>query len=739
MKKIQFQPQFDANDCGAACLKMVMNYHGHAVSMAEIQEAINISRQGVSLQSMRESAGKFGFIATGMILSLEELISLNGPCILHWNKNHFVVFSTAQKHALRSLQQPDKKLLQIVDPENGIQHLSRNEFLSHWVSFPEEGTGGKGIALILDGGTMNSANLHGKKIDHDPRKISTYFLPYRKYWFRIIFALLLGSILQLTFPLLTQSIVDFGIEYQETSFILMILLAQILLVVSQVAIEYLRNWMLLYLSARINVSILSDFLLRLIRMPIAFFERHLSGDILQRIGDHKRIEDFITNYMISFVFGLLSILILGLVLLFYSPLIFLVFFSATLLQLGWMVLFMKKRRVLDRQRFGLLSAHQDQLIQIVDGVGEIKLNQSESGIFRKWTSLQARIFRNNIQILVNAQYQQSGSVLISQVKNLTVIFFAAMAVIQGEITLGMMLAITFILGMINSPVEQMAVFLQVMQDARLSWTRMKEMQDVKTESDQQEGSVKVDGEHPICLENLSFSYPTSSYDFVLKGINLEIPPNQTLAIVGKSGSGKTTLLRMMLGLYRPGDGNIRIGKTPLNQMDLDHWRAQCGVVMQDGYLFADTIRENIIMQEYYDEAWFDEVLRLVSFREVVDRLPLADMTPVGVNGHSLSAGQRQRMLIARALYKKPQYLFLDEPTNALDTKNERIIMESIVNAQSKQTVIIAAHRLSTVIRAGKIIVLDQGRLVESGNHHELLDSKGLYYHLVKEQIFMEQQ
>jgi len=554
----------------------------------------------------------------------------------------------------------------------------------------------------------------------------------------LLLGLLTGSLLQLIFPFLTQSVVDFGISNQNIGFIYLVLIAQITLYIGKTAVDFIRGWILLHISTRVNISLISDFLIKLMKLPISFFffDKKMTGDLLQRINDHTRIESFLTSTSLNIIFAFVNLIIFGLVLLFYSTKIFIIFLVGSVLYGLWIWFFMKKRRELDYKRFSQLSDNQSNVIQLITGMQEIKLHNAERQKRWEWERIQARLFKVNIKSLALNQYQQAGSVFLNETKNIFISFIAATSVIHGDMTLGMMLAVQYIIGQLNSPVEQMIDFMRSAQDAKISLERLGEihLKDDEEKPDDEKIS-ELPEKKDIYIKNVSFSYSGSKDDYVLKNINLHVPDKKITAIVGTSGSGKTTLLKLLLGFYPPGEGEIRTGDIRLENFSIRTWRNKCGTVMQDGFIFSDSIAKNIaVSDETVDKKKLLHAVKVANIREFIESLPLAYNTKIGQEGTGLSQGQRQRILIARAVYKNPEFIFFDEATNALDANNEKIIMDNLEKFFEGKTVIVVAHRLSTVKNADKIVVLEKGELIEEGTHEKLVKKKGAYFELVKNQL-----
>ena len=725
MPKFPHYQQHDAMDCGPACLRMVAKHYGKNFTLQTLRDRSYITREGVSMLGISDAAESIGFRTMGVRISWEQLVSEAPlPCIAHWKQNHFVVVYKIKN---------DKVF--VSDPAGERITYPKEEFMRGWAT-TEEGGVKKGLCLLLE----PSPDFYAQE-DEKPDKSGFKFLfsyqkPYRKFITQLILGLLIGSVLQLVLPFLTQAVVDKGISNQDLSFVTLIIIAQLVLIVGRTAVNFIRSWILLHLSTRLNISLISDFLIKLMKLPVAFFNTKITGDLIQRIQDHRRIENFLTTQTLNTLFSFVNLIIFGIVLGIYNLNILLIFFIGSGLYVAWVLLFMKRRRELDHRRFAQLSDNQSNLIQLITGMQEIKLQNCEKQKRWEWESIQARLFRVNIKGLSLQQYQQAGGVFINEVKNVIIIYIAARAVIEGSMTLGMMMAVQFIIGQMNSPIQQLINFLHTSQDAKISLERLGEIHNKDDEEDLTTPKVSILPEKAdLNIDSLYFQYEGPHSPYVLEDINLKIPENNVTAVVGASGSGKTTLIKLLLGFYPPVKGNIKIGDIYLNNFSNRVWRDKCGVVMQDGYIFSDTIANNIaVSDETVDKELLLHAVKTANIQDYVESLPLGYNTKIGKDGIGLSQGQQQRILIARAVYKNPDYLFFDEATNALDANNEKIIMENLNEFFEGRTVVVVAHRLSTVKNADQIVVLDKGKIVERGTHTELAKKKGAYYELVKNQL-----
>lgn len=726
MKHFPHYIQYDAMDCGPTCLRMVAAFYGKCYSLEGLREKSFITREGVSMLGISEAAEKIGFRSICVQVGYEKLQEAPLPCIIHWNQQHFVVvYKLNDKHVW------------VADPGAGKLKYTKEEFCNCWLSSRknEEDTG---VALLLEP-TPEFYTIEDEGDEVNRRGFSflySYLRPYRGLVGQLLLGLLLGSMIQLMLPFLTQSVVDFGINNQNLGFIYLVLIAQLMLSFSSSAVDFIRGWILLHLGTRINIALISDFLIKLMKMPISYFDSKMTGDILQRINDHKRIQDFLTGSSLSVIFSVFNIIIFGIVLLVYSGMIFLIFMGGSALYVAYVWLFMKKRAELDHKRFAQQSANQSTVVQLVNGMQEIKLSACEQQKRWEWERIQAKLFKVNIKSLALRQYQDSGAVLINQSKNLLITALVASLVVKGEMTLGMMLSVQYIIGQLNSPVNELIAFARDMQDAWLSMDRLSEVRDKPDEEDPTRELLREIPEgKEIRLQNLNFKYdPLSEYP-TLNDINLVIPPGKQTAIVGMSGSGKTTLVKLLLGFYPPASGDIFIGDTPLGSYSIREWRKRCGVVMQDGFIFSDSIAGNIAPGvEHIDKKRLRHAAEVANIHDFIEELPLAYNTKIGQEGHGLSQGQKQRILIARAVYKDPEFIFFDEATNALDANNERTIMNNLQTFFKGRTSVVVAHRLSTVRNAEQIIVIEQGRIAETGTHEALIALEGRYYKLVKNQL-----
>lgn len=724
-----FVKQPDAMDCGPACLCMVTAHYGKQFTLERLRTSAFIGKDGVSLLGISKAAECIGLRTVGGRITFEKLVEKAVlPCIVHWNQNHFVLV-----YKIKKIRKGYK--IYVADPGKGLLTYNETEFCSHWVSTQTQGEE-KGVALLLEP-TYLFYEQEGDSSLNQNRFLFLwkYLVKYRRFFRQLILGLLIGSVLQLLLPFLTQAIVDTGINGKDINFIWLILIAQTMLIFSRTAIAFIRNRILLHISTRINISLISDFFIKLMKLPMHFFDTKLLGDLLQRIEDHRRIEQFLTAQTLELLFSVFSFLIFGVVLFIYSLEIFLVFLLGSIFYGVWILIFLKKRRELDYKQFEQQGLNRNVVYQLINGMQEIKLQGCEQRKRWEWEDVQADLFAVNMQSLGLRQNQEAGSVLINELKNILITVLAATFVINGELTLGMMLAVQYIMGQLNSPVEQIMNFIYQWQDVSISLDRMNEIHTQDNEENRDRMLASFPDNKAFHAKDLCFKYEGAQSGYVLNNLDLTIPEGKVTAIVGASGSGKTTLIKLLLGYYSPQEGNLQVGSENLEAYNLSWWRMQCGAVMQEGYLFSETIARNIaVSDDTPDLERLRYAAQVANIADYIEDLPLGYNTVIGQDGQGVSQGQRQRILIARVVYKNPSFLFFDEATNALDANNEKVIVENLSTFYRGKTVVVVAHRLSTVKNADQIVVLDQGEIVEVGNHVELTQKRGKYYELVKNQL-----
>ncbi|MCV9933661.1 peptidase domain-containing ABC transporter [Flavobacterium sp. LS1R47] len=726
MKKFPNYIQADFKDCGPTCLKIIAKHYGKTINIQELRDFSETTREGSNLLFLSDAAEKIGFRTLGVKLSVQSLEEAPLPCVLHWNKEHYVVL-----HKIK------KNIYYISDPAFGLIEYSKKDFIKFWIGNNADDSTQEGIALLLEA----TPRFFQSDFDKEDKKglgfglLSQYVLRYKSFLVQLSISLLASSLLQLIFPFLTQSIVDVGIQNQNIHFIYLILFAQLFLFAGRTGLELIRSWILLHLSTRINISLISDFFIKLMNLPISFFDVRMTGDIMQRINDHRRIERILTTSSLNVLFSVINMIIMGGVLAYYNLQIFLVFFAGSILYFGWITLFLKRREELDYKRFSEVSQEQSKVMELINGMQEIKLHNAEKQKRWGWEYVQARLFRVSIKGLVLEQTQTIGSSVINELKNIFIIFLSAKLVIDGQITLGMMLAISSIVGSLNGPITQLIEFVREVQDAKISLARLSEIHDKEDEVQQEEHQTQdIPQDSDIIIKELSYRYLGSDIP-VLDNLNLIIPAHKVTAIVGVSGSGKTTLMKLLLKFYEPNNGEVNIGNTQLKNISQKAWRNNIGAVMQEGFVFSDTIANNIaIGVDKIDKERLVYAADVANIKEYITGLPLGYNTKIGSEGVGMSTGQKQRLLIARAVYKNPEMLFFDEATSALDANNEKAIMGKLDIFFKNKTVVVIAHRLSTVMNADQIVVLDKGKIIEIGSHSALVEQKGNYFELVRNQL-----
>lgn len=726
MKSFPFYKQPDSKDCGPTCIRIIAKHYGSNIPLQQIRDLAETTREGSGLQGLSNAAENLGFRTLGVQIDFNTLVSdVPLPCLVHWNKNHYVVVYKIYKSGKVYLS----------DPAHGLITYSKAEFIRCWIGENAREDTEEGIALVLE----TTPAFFNEEFNGEEKKtsfsfLSKYLIKYKSLVFQLAIGLLAGSLLSLVFPFLTQSIVDVGIQNQDLNFIYLILLAQVMLFVGKTGIEVIRSWILLHLSTRINISIISDFFIKLMKLPISFFDTRMTGDIMQRINDHHRIEQLLTSSSLNTLFSLVNLVIFSIVLLCYDYRLFLVYLTGAILYVVWISFFLKKRKELDYKRFSQISQEQSKVIELINGMQEIKMHNAERQKRWGWEFLQVKLFKVQIKSLSLEQWQSVGGNFINQMKDILVSFLAAKLVLSGNLTLGMMLAVQYIIGQLNSPLMQLIDFIKQSQDAKISLERLGEIHDKEDEDKHEEQYVTEISKNDIALNNVSFRY-TGSDAFVFENLNLSIPYQKTTAIVGASGSGKTTLLKLLMKFYDPNTGEVKIGNTDMKNISSRLWRDHCGVVMQEGYVFNDTIANNIaIGEESVDKQKLRKAIEIANIKDFIESLPLSYNTKIGNEGLGISGGQKQRLFIARAVYKSPEFIFFDEATSALDANNEKIIIENLEQFFKGKTAIVIAHRLSTVKHADKIVVLDKGKVVEEGSHEQLVAKRGEYYRLIKNQL-----
>ena len=729
MNNFKVERQHDSMQCGIACLQMICNYYGKEYSLDSLSKICFATTEGVSMLGISETATSLGFHVVNVKCTVKTLTEVSLPSILHWNQNHFVVLYRVK----------NENKFYIADPGKGLVTYSLEEFKKHWISTNSNGQD-KGIAMFLE--TTPTFFTHQME---DKKKISGkrsfhflfgYVKKYRKYFGQVILGLIVGSLSQFVLPFLTQSIVDVGIKNQDIGFVWLILLGQLMLTISRTAIDFIRRWLLLHISLRINISLVSDFFIKLLKLPMSFFDTKLMGDLMQRMNDHSRVNNFLTQQTLNITFAMLTFVVFSVVLFFYNKLVFAIFLLGSILYGAWMTLFLKRRKLLDYELFEQQAINNNKTYEFITTIQESKLQDCEQRRRWEWEDTQADLFGVQMKSLKLQQTQEAGSIFINEVKNIIITVVAATAVIHGQMTLGMMLAVQYIIGQLNSPVEQLMNFFYSLQDVKISLERINEIHQMDDENGKEGLLTSIEDKNEgIDIKNIIFKYDPHALRKTIDDVRIHIPQGKVTAIVGASGSGKTTLIRLMLGYYPVLEGTINIGNTDINKLNKKWWRRQCGVVMQDGVIFSESIARNIAVDDGdIDKERLLKAAEIACIKDYIMALPLKFNTKIGRDGVGLSQGQKQRILIARAVYKNPDYIFLDEATNSLDANNERSIVENLDKFYKGKTVVIVAHRLSTVKNADQIVVIDHGKVVEIGNHESLTAKRGTYYNLVKNQL-----
>ncbi len=725
-KAIKWVKQHDSMQCGVACLSMICRHYGKEYSLEYLDGFCHANVSGVSMLGIADGAACVGLQTMTAAAASHELGDIKLPCILHWNQEHFVVLYEISKNGKR---------YKVADPGKGLITYTKKEFESHWLSSM---TDGEPSGIVMQLTPTEEFYKHDYEKTEEKRSfrfLFGYLKQYRRYFTQIILGLALGCVLHLLMPFLTQAIVDLGIKHKDIGFIWLILLGELMIVIGRTATDFIRRWLLLHISMRINISLVSDFFIKLLKLPMSFFDTKLMGDLLQRIGDHTRVQNFLTGQVLNVVFTFLSFIIFGIVLFVYDSFIFGIFAIGSVCYGMWIISFLRKRKVLDYELFEQQARNQNKTYQLITSMQEIKLQDCEQRRRWEWEDTQADLFTVQMKSLKLQQTQEAGSIFINEVKNIIITVLAATAVINGQMTLGAMLAVQYIIGQLNSPVEQFMQFIYSLQDVKISLERINEIHEGKNEETKGNQTTEFKSDKSICIENVDFKYDPHALRKTIEDVSFDIPEGKVTAIVGASGSGKTTLIKLMLGYYPVVSGSISIAGRNINEYNLKWWRRHCGVVMQDGVIFSESIARNIAVDDGgIDVERLEKAARIANIHDYVMGLPLKYNTLIGRDGVGLSQGQKQRILIARAVYKNPDFIFLDEATNALDAKNERAIVENLDEFYKGRTVVVVAHRLSTVKNADQIIVLDGGHVVETGNHSTLIEKKGTYYNLVKNQL-----
>lgn len=723
-KKFPCDRQMDKMDCGAACLKMICKYYGKYYSLQYMRDKCGITKEGVSFLDISHAAEEIGLRSLSVKASLRDLVEkLPLPAIAHWNNSHFVI-----------VYDVSSKYIYVSDPAKGKVKYTHDAFSDNWI---KKNNNKKGVIMVLE----PQSDFYQREVDERIERSKTlenflsYFKPYKKNFLNLFTVMLIVTILQGFLPFISKAVIDVGIQTHDINFINIVLFANIAIYVSILLSNMVRDWILMHITSRVNIALISDYLIKIMLLPITFFENKMTGDILQRAQDHERIRSFIMNNSLNMIFSTLTFCVFGIILLIYNTIIFYIFLIGSLLYILWVLAFFNIRKKLDWEYFDLISKNQSYWVETIGSIQDIKLNNYEKPKRWKWENIQARLHKLNVKVLTINNTQNLGAQFIDNLKNLLITFFCAKAVINGEMTFGVMISTQFIIGMLNTPVVQFIQFMLSFQYAKISFLRLNEIHSLKDEHEEVgNNSIDLPENKSLILKNISFQY-TPTGKLILKNIHLLIPEKKVTAIVGDSGSGKSTLLKLLLRLYKPSFGDIQIGNMNINNISLRQWRDKCGAVMQDGKIFNDTILNNIVLDdEKIDYIRLKAALDTANIAQEIESLPLGYQTVMGEQGRGLSGGQKQRILIARALYKNPDYLFFDEATNSLDTINEQKIVSALDNVFKDKTVIIVAHRLSTIKKADQIVVMNNGTIVEIGSHQLLMERKGRYFQLIQSQM-----
>lgn len=724
MRAFKFIKQLDSMQCGLACMAMICYHWGQEYSVKFLNKFCTASKDGVSFKGLSDLSDTLGLHCISGKVSIQELRECPLPAILHWNQNHFIVLYKIKNNKFY-----------IADPSKGKLVLNETEFSQHFISLTSDNKE-KGLAMFFEP-TEKFGIIKDDTINNERnfKFLSKYIFKHKLYFIQIIVGMIFACCMQLLFPFLTQSIVDTGIHTKNIGLIWLILIGELTIVIGRTITDVIRNWLLLHISMRINISIVSDFFIKLLKLPMSFFDTKLMGDIFQRISDHDRIQKFLTSQILKISFAVLSFFIFGIVLCYYNITVFLIFLIGSFLYATWITLFLRKRRKIDYNLFEQQAANQNRTYQFITGIQEIKLQNCEIRRRLEWEDTQADLFKVQMDSLKLQLQQESGGIFINEIKNIVITVITATCVISGDMSLGMMLAVQYIIGQLNSPIEQVVAFIYSLQDVKISLERINEIHNAENEDNHIKNNITNLSDKTITIKNLSFSYDSHALTKTLDNITLNIPSGKITAIVGSSGSGKTTLIKLILGYYSNISGSILIQNQDIRNINLKDWRSHCGVVMQDGVIFSESIARNIAVEDGdIDYTRLEYAAQIANIHDYIMSLPLKYNTQIGRDGMGLSQGQKQRILIARAVYKNPDFIFLDEATNALDAKNEKIIVENLNKFYSGKTVVVVAHRLSTVKNADQIIVIDEGKVVESGKHHSLIAQKGKYYNLIHNQL-----
>ncbi len=714
--------QSESKDCGPSCLKIIARYYGNNVDIEYLRKVSETTRSGTSLTGLIRAAKKIGFKAVASKESfsiLKKEVPL--PVIAHWNQDHFVVVYEITN---------DK--VYVSDPELGKVKYTHSDFMDKWLENDENG---EGILLLLNFNVNENFQLPKEAVEKkvDISFISSHLKNYKKSFIRISVLVFIASILELAFPYLTQQIIDRGVQFKDVNFIFLSAASYILIFIGYKAANIIRNWVVIKLSMRFNIQLISNFIKKLTLLPIAYYDSKITGDIFQRISDHEFLEKFFTSNSIGALFSILNILIFSGLFLWYNDNIFLIFLVGTIIHIAWIFLFFSKRKVLDFKFFSIKSKENNKIIELIHGMQDIKLNGYEEPKKKEWEEIRTSLYKRDMESMKVEQFQLDGASFIKEIKNISIIIMSSLLVVNNKLSFGTLLAISYIIGHLNAPIEKLVSFLNNIQDLRLGFRRILEIHNKDIEGEGK-SLVKNFKMGDVTINNVDFKYQGTSEN-VLNNISFSIPFKKTTAIVGASGSGKTTLLKLLLKFYEVNSGSIKVNGLNINDLDYNSWRNKCGVIMQESYIFNDSIENNIILAQESNFEKMKQACLVCNIHGFIQGLPLGYQTKIGNEGVEISSGQKQRILMARAIYKNPEFLLFDEATSALDAQNEKEISKKLESVFKNRTVLLIAHRLSTIKNADNIIVLsNNGNIVEMGPHMELIKNKGHYHQLIKNQL-----
>ncbi|MEE1298103.1 MAG: peptidase domain-containing ABC transporter [Muribaculaceae bacterium] len=720
MYKIKAFRQLEHSDCGITCIRIIAYFYGVDIPLKFLRSICDISRVGISIRDILSATKKIGFEANAVKVSAEDILKMPLPAILYWENKHYIVLYKIKNNKFY-----------IADPGRGKLILDNEEFLNSWLY-----GNSMGLAIVLapkeefyniDFGIKDSSESGLFKLAK--KSISKHL----KRFIAVIVLSIVVMLADMITPLIFQSTIDEGIEGKDINLVWVLCLSQFLIFIGYSLSDNVINIILTKTGLKVSIDMMNEYLSKLISFPISFFDRKVNSDFIQKIEDQNRIKNFLIDFPSSAFLTGINIVVFSAMLIYYNYIIFLILLAATFLGFLWTKTFLQKRENIDYSYFYYSSNNRNNIYELINGMQEIKINNAHNIRIAKWKETQLKINELSFKTVLLKMLVNGGNSVLSRIKDIIITGACATLVIKGNMSVGEMMTISYITGRLSSPFSYILNSLNTMQDATMSYERIDEI--INKPLDNKSKYKEHDNIQSIIFSNVSFKYPGSYSPYVLKDINITIPQGKVTAIVGCSGSGKSTLLKLMLGFYIPQKGDIYAGKYNMSDIDTDNWISRCGVVMQNGFIFSGTILENIALSDSKpDINRVKYVTNLACINEFIDTLPMGYHTKIGVTGVELSGGQKQRILIARAVYKNPSFIFLDEATNALDAKNERVIVENLNEFYKGRTVVIVAHRLSTVKNADNIIVLEGGRVAETGNHESLIAQRGAYFNLVRNQL-----